>query len=103
MEDNTIKSTDINKEEKKPAAKKTATKKAAKPKISDAAPAGVKNGYKVVVFESGTAYTFQEYRFTQQDRIQEVPEELAEVLLTIENFRLPDPFEIEEYLNNREE
>ena len=103
MADNVIKSTDVNQESEKPAKKAAPKKAAAKPKKADAAPSGVKEGFKIVVFESCSSYVSNTVRFTRQDHIQEVPEAEAEILLGIENFRLPDQFEIEEYLNSKED
>lgn len=101
MSDNVVKSTDVNKTAEK-AVKKAPAKKAT-PKKADAAPKGVKNGYKIVVFESGASYTSNGIRFTRDNNIQEVPESDAEVLLGLENFRLPNQFEIEDYFNSRED
>ena len=101
MTDNTIKSTDVNSTSEKPV-KKAAPKKAAAKK-ADAAPKGVKEGFKIIVFESGASYVSNTVRFTRSEHIQEVPEAEAELLLGLENFRLPNQFEIEEYLNSKED
>lgn len=101
MADNVIKSTDINKESEKPV-KKAAPKKATAKKVEPTAN-GAKNGFKIVVFESGQSYVSNSVRFTRENHIQEVPEAEAEILLAIENFRLPDQLEIEEYLNSKED
>lgn len=101
MTDNTVKSTDVNPAPKK-ATKKAAPKKEAAKK-ADAAPKGVKDGHKIIVFESGASYVSNTVRFTRNNPIQEIPEAEAEILLGLENFRLPDQFEIEEYFNSRED
>lgn len=56
----------------------------------------------VIIFESGASYSTGDYRFTQDTRVQEVPTDVAERLLALDNFRLPSPFELEEYLKSRE-
>lgn len=101
MADNVIKSTDVNQESEKPV-KKAAPKKAAAKKAEPTAKE-TKNGFKIIVFESGQSYVSNSVRFTRENHIQEVPEAEAEVLLAIENFRLPDQLEIEEYLNSKED
>lgn len=104
MTDNTIKSTDVNleKPEKKPATKKaTAKKTTAKPK--EDVTAVVNSGYKVIIFESGASYVSGETRFTRQDCIKELPEDEANRLLQLDNFRLPNQFELEDYLNSKED
>lgn len=83
-------------------AKKAPVKKTTKAK-SAAAPAGVKDGYKIVYFESGSSYTSNGIRFTKDNRIQEVPEADAEILLEQENFRLPTQVEVDDYFSSREE
>ena len=100
MSDNVIKSTDINKAVDKPA-KKAPAKKAAVKK-AEAAPV-VSEGLRIVIFESGSSYTSDGIRFTQANRIQEVPNEVAERLLQLDNFRLPTQFEIEDYFNSKED
>ena len=87
---------------KQPQAKKATPKKAA-PKKADAAPKGVQEGFKIIVFESGSSYVSNSVRFTRDNHIQEVPDAEAELLLALENFRLPDQFEIEEYFNSKED
>lgn len=103
MTDNTIKSTDINPEktEKKPAAKKATAKKTTA-KTKEDAPAVVNNGYKVIIFESGFSYVSGEIIFTREDYIKELPEDEANRLLQLDNFRLPNQFELEDYLNSKE-
>lgn len=102
MTDNTIKSTDINKDKevaKKAPAKKAAVKKAATPKIEKESSG---QDYKVIIFDSGSAYTSNDIQFTREDYIKEVPTKIADHLLSLENFRLPDQIELEEYLANKE-
>lgn len=101
MSDNVIKSTDINKAVDKPA-KKAPAKKAAVKKV-DATPVVTDPDLKIVIFESGSSYTSDGIRFTQSNRIQEVPQEVAERLLELDNFRLPNQFEIEDYFNSKED
>lgn len=111
MSDNVVKSTAFNDEEPSKTTKKTAAKKAA---VKKAAPKkevesetfnkleNNKSVSKVVVFESGFSYRSNGLEFTKDNRIQEVSEEQANHLLTLENFRLPDQLELEEYLANKE-
>jgi hypothetical protein len=93
MEDNIIKSEDV-------APKKT-TKTATKIKkvsdnniiVAEAAP-----GKKFVFFSSGSSYTTKDgHRFTREKRIYEIDIEEADFLLTLDNFRLPDQLELEDY------
>ncbi len=101
MTDNIIKSTDVNQASEKPV-KKAAPKKAA-PKKAEVSEKGAKQGFKVVIFESGFSYVSDSVNFTRANYIQEVPEAEAEHLLSLENFRLPDQLEIEEYFNSKED
>lgn len=97
MTDNIVKSEDVNpKPVKKTAAKKTAAKKA------DAQNVSTKEGLRVVVFESGSSYSSNGIRFTQNNRIQAVPEGDAERLLELDNFRLPTQEEVDEYFASQE-
>lgn len=104
MSDDIIKSTDVNPKEpvKKTTAKKNAVKKT-EPKIKADKDVVVNSGYKIIVFESGASYVSGEVRFTRQDNIKELPEEEANRLLEFDNFRLPEQWEIEAYLNSRED
>lgn len=103
MTDNIIKSTDVNSEKpvKKPAAKKAAPKKA--PASTSASQPETKDGFRVVVFESGASYSSGDYRFTQDNKIQEVPSDIADLLLSIDNFRLPTQEEVDEYFTSKED
>lgn len=101
MTDNVIKSTDTN-----PTPKKTTAKKAA-PKKAGAESAHKENNTEspdlvVVVFESGSSYTSGEIRFTRENRMQEVTREVAEQLLKLDNFALPNQIELEEFYASRE-
>lgn len=107
-EDNTVVSDDVApKPKKKAPAKKAAPKKVVADPVVDDAPAqestaSVETSGVVVIFESGASYSSGGYRFTQANRIQEVPADVAESLLALDNFRLPSPLELEEYLKSRE-
>lgn len=100
-EDNIVKSSDVNKTpEKKTTKKTTATKKEAvkkedKPQSSD--------GKVLILFESGASYSSGDVRFTRENPIQEVTNDQAEFLLTLDNFRMPDPLEVEDYLKSKED
>lgn len=53
---------------------------------------------KFVYFSSGSAYvTKSGFRFTRDKRIYELDVEEADALLKLDNFRLPDQLELEEY------
>lgn len=110
MSDNIVKSTDVapkkqvklddsatdkekniqeTKEEAVVKTKKTSTKK----KIADANP-----GKKFVFFSSGASYITKDgFKFTQDKRIYELDIEEADFLLSLDNFRLPDQLELEDY------
>ena len=103
MSENVVTSASIN----EAPAKKTPVKKAvAKPKVE--APVkkktpSVSPDKVVIVFESGSSYTTDDFRFTRENNIQEVTPEQSEYLLTLENFRKPNDFEIENYLASKED
>jgi hypothetical protein len=78
---------------KKAPAKKIAAKKEIK---------GIKEGYKLIIFESGSLMNSSGYIFTREDPIQEVEEEVADRFLDLDNFRLPTQSELEEYLSSKE-
>ena len=84
-------------EKTEPVKKAPAKKTVAKEKAS-----GLKEGYKLVIFESGSSMNSSGYRFTKEDRIQEVEEEVADRFLALDNFRLPTQLELEEYLSSKE-
>jgi hypothetical protein len=107
MSDNVIKSTDVTSgKEEKNTVKKAPAKKAAAPKAKaekKAEEVKTESGKVVVIFESGASYVSGEVHFTRQNNIQEVSEAEAAFLLTLENFRLPDQLELEDYLNSKED
>lgn len=103
MEDNIVKSTDVNPTDSQP--KKVAAKKAA-PKATKVSSernanevlAKAPDGYKFILFDSGTSYiTASGYKFSTEERIHLLPEDEADWLLRLENFRIPDQLELEEY------
>jgi hypothetical protein len=73
--------------EKKP--KKSSSNK----KVAQASP-----GKKFVYFSSGSGYvTRSGFRFSAEKRIYELDIEEADHLLSLDNFRLPDQLELEDY------
>lgn len=53
---------------------------------------------KLVFYSSGAGYTTKSgFRFSPDQRIYEIDAEEAEYLLRLDNFRLPDQIELEEY------
>lgn len=105
MSENIVTSTSLN-VDKTPAKKAPAKKAAAKPKEAEPASstAGpVSPDRVVIIFESGAAYTGDGLVFTRENSIQEVTQEQAASLLTLENFRIPDVLELEEYLASKED
>ena len=105
MSDNVIKSADVTsakKEDETPAKKTPAKKAAAKPKAEKIAKEATA-GTKVVIFETGASYVSGDIRFTRQDNIKEVSEAEADFLLTLENFRVPNQIELEEFYNSKED
>jgi len=107
MSDNVIKSTDVTSgKEEKNTVKKAPAKKAAAPKVKTekkTEEVKSKSGKVVIIFESGASYVSGDLHFTRENNIQEVSEEVAAFLLTLENFRLPDQLELEDYLNSKED
>ena len=104
MSDNIVTSADVTsapKEEKNTAKKAPAKKAAAKTKATEKTE-NVANGYKVIIFETGSSFVSGDVRFTREDCIKELPEDEANRLLEFENFRLPNQLELEDYLNSRE-
>ena len=106
MSENIVTSTSVNDVNKTPAKKAPAKKAAAKPK--EAKPVSsttnsVNPDRVVIIFESGAAYTGDGLVFTREDYIQEVTQEQAASLLTLENFRIPDVLELEEYLASKDD
>lgn len=107
MTDNIVTSKSTMGEQAKPA-KKTAVKKT--PAKAKANTESVENKTEVkadqinlIVFESGAGYSSPNLTFTRENAIQEVSDEDFAFLLTLENFRRADAFEIEEYLNSKED
>ena len=62
------------------------------------------NGSLLILFESGAGYaTSFGFRFSQTNKMAEVPAEEARLLLSLDNFRLPSDEEKEMYYNNLED
>lgn len=99
MTDNVVTSEKVN---PKPATKKAAPKKTPNKKI-DSIKNRTNDGFSIVVFESGSSYNSNGLRFTQENRIQEVPEAEAERLLGLDNFRLPTQEEVDNYFASTED
>jgi hypothetical protein len=107
MTDNIVTSKSTMGEEAKPAKKAAAKKSPAKTKVNTE-PVENKTEVKtdqinLIVFESGAGYSSPNLTFTRENAIQEVSDEDFAFLLTLENFRRADTFEIEEYLNSKED
>ena len=83
---------------KKPAAKKAAAKKQiTEENIS-------KEGRVLIVFESGAGYTTGSgFHFSQRNKMALLPAEEANLLLALDNFRLPSDEEKEMYYTNQED
>lgn len=100
--DNVIKSEDV--AEKKPAVtKKAAVKKTpAKPSIKTEEKIEKtsvdSSEYTYIVFETGTAYVSGDFYFTQSNRLQKINYIDAQRLLELDNFRLADQSEIEDFV-----
>ncbi len=95
--ENSVTSEKINGPKKTTAKKAAAKKEIAQENIS-------KEGNVLVVFESGTAYvTVSGFRFSQRNKMGLLSAEEANLLLTLDNFRLPSDEEKEMYYNNRED
>lgn len=99
MSDNVIKSDDVapkkSTKTSKPAAKKEKvnSNKSTNAKVPEAS-----EGKKFVYYSSGSGYiTRSGFRFTPEKRIYELDIEEADYLLSLDNFRLPDQLELEEY------
>ena len=102
MEDNIVKSSDINKkdpDDDKPAKKQATpkTKKVANDRTNEEL-AIAPDGFKFIYYQSGSGYvTTSGYRFDSDKRINLIPVEEADHLLKFDNFRLPDVLELIEY------
>lgn len=106
MSENIVTSTSVNDVKKTPAKKAPAKKAAAKPKEAKPASSATNSASPelvVIIFESGAAYTGNGLVFTRENSIQEVTQEQAASLLALENFRIPDVLELEEYLASKED
>ena len=91
-----VTSEDINKP--KPAAKKAAVKKQiTEDDVSN-------NGKILIVFESGAGYTTGSgFHFSQRNKMAALPVDEANLLLALDNFRLPSDEEKEMHYNNQED
>ena len=88
---------DINKPKKAPV-KKAAPKKEVEEKDITS------EGKIIIVFESGAGYTTGSgFEFSQTRKMAELPAEEANLLLTLDNFRLPSDEEKELYYTNQED
>lgn len=105
MTDNIVTSADVTsaKKEEKTATKKAPAKKAAAPKKAVEKTDGIKDDHVLIIFESGASFVSGEYRFTRADNKKELPYAEAQALLELDNFRLADQLEIEDYLNSKED
>lgn len=104
MSDNVIKSTDVTsaKAETNDVKKAPVKKAAAKIKVEKKAE-GIEAGKTVIIFETGFSYSSGDIYFTRENYIQEVSEDVANFLLTLDNFRLPNMVELDDYLNSKED
>jgi hypothetical protein len=92
-----VTSEEINKP-KKAVVKKAAVKKEITEDIIS------KEGKVLIVFESGSGYsTASGFRFSQRNKMGLLPVEEANLLLTLDNFRLPSDEEKEMYYTNQED
>ena len=92
-----VTSENINKPKKAVAKKAAVKKEITQENIS-------KEGNVLVVFESGTAYvTASGFHFSQRNKIGLLPSEEANLLLALDNFRLPSDEEKEMYYTNQED
>jgi len=58
----------------------------------------------LIVLESGAGYvTSSGFKFSQNNRVAEIPEDEAKQLLALDNFRLPNDAEKELYYTNQED
>lgn len=100
--DNVIKSEDV--AEKKPAVAKKAAAKKATVKTSTKTEEEIKetpvdnSGDIYIVFETGIAYISGDIHFTRNNRIQKINYTDAQRLLELDNFRLADQLEIEDFI-----
>ena len=102
MEDNIIKSSDLNKQASdgtKPPKKQSTPKVKKEPtEVTNETYAVAPEGYKFIYYQSGSGYVGKNgMRFDEQNRLQLLPNEEADHLLQFPNFRLPDVLELIEY------
>lgn len=104
MSDNVIKSTDVTsaKKEKNPVKKTAVKKEPIEVKVGEELENKIP-GFKVVIFETGSSYVSGDTRFTREDNIKEVSNDEADFLLTLDNFRVPNQLELEDYFNSKED
>jgi hypothetical protein len=92
-----ITSENINKPKKAVAKKAAVKKEITEENIS-------KEGKVLIVFESGAGYsTASGFRFSQRNKMGLLPTEEANLLLALDNFRLPSDEEKEMYYTNQED
>lgn len=104
MSDNVIKSTDVTSAKVETNAVKKAPVKRAAAKIKvEKKVESVETGKTVIIFETGFSYSSGDIYFTRENYIQEVSEDVANFLLTLDNFRLPNTVELDDYLNSKED
>ena len=62
------------------------------------------NGKMIIVYESGSGYvTKSNFKFTQRNKIAELDFEEAKLLLQLDNFRLPNEEEREQFYASKED
>lgn len=83
---------------KKAAAKKTPAKTSTKTEDEIKEPSVDNSEYIYIVFETGTAYISGDLHFTQNNRLQKINSKDALRLLDLDNFRLADQLEIEDFI-----
>jgi hypothetical protein len=92
-----VTSEEINKPKKAVAKKATVKKEVVKENITE-------EGKILIVFESGAGYsTGSGFRFSQRNKMGLLPAEEANLLLALDNFRLPSDEEKELYYTNLED
>ena len=98
MSDNIVTSASLNADSTKKQ-KKTSAPKIKRESVNEVTTVAVApEGYKFVFFDSGSSYTTPSgKRFTSDKRIQLLPVDEADHLLTFSNFRIPDQLELAEY------
>lgn len=91
MDENIIVTSDVA-PKKKPGRQKSPAKETLDIIVKDA------HDKKLVFYSSGSGYvTKSGYKFSPSRRIYELDAEEADLLLKLDNFRLPDQLELEEY------